>query len=146
MILLLIISNLPYFLDNFLCHILICLVFSIASFLNFLDVFCNFKECFKLLAEVFFITKMNTVIGKYIKGLNIFLSYLTWNVLNIIWSCLWSMVSKIPTDYCKHIMTMLLKTQNTTKVINAIFTPKYGECAIIALFLFYYYTTISTSR
>jgi hypothetical protein len=30
-----------------------------------------------LLVEVFLITKMNTVIGKYIKGLNIFLSYLT---------------------------------------------------------------------
>jgi hypothetical protein len=30
---------------------------------------CNFKECLKLLAEVFFITKVNTVIGKYIKGL-----------------------------------------------------------------------------
>jgi hypothetical protein len=121
-------------------------MFSIVSFFNFLDVCCNFKECFKLLAEAFFITKMNTVIGKYIKGLNIFMSYPTWNVLNIIWYYLWSMVSKIPTDYCKHIMTMLLMTQNTTKVINAIFTPKYGECTIIAPFLFYYYTTISTWR
>ena len=39
---------------------------------------------------------------------------------------------------------MLLMTQNTTKIINTIFTPKYGECTIIALFLFYYYTTILT--
>ena len=54
-----------------------------SEFVNFLDVCCNFKECLermswiKLLAEVLLITKMNTVIGKYIKGLNIFLSYLT---------------------------------------------------------------------
>jgi hypothetical protein len=47
-------------------------------------------------------------------------------------------VSKIPAGYCKNSMTMLLMTQNTTKVINAIFTPKYGECTLIALFLFYY--------
>jgi hypothetical protein len=125
MIFLLIISNLHlYFLNNFLRNILICFMFSIVSFLHFLDVCCNFKECLKLLAEVFLITKMNTVIGKYIKGLNIFLSYLTWNVLNIIWSCLWSIVSKIPADYCKNSMTILLMTQNTTKVINT-FTPKY---------------------
>jgi hypothetical protein len=53
-------------------------MFSTASFLNVLDVCRNFQECLKLLAEVFWITKMNTVIAKYIKGLKYFpvLSYM----------------------------------------------------------------------
>jgi hypothetical protein len=95
----------------------------------------------KLLAEVLLITKMNTVVGKYIKGLNIFLSYLTWNVLNIIWLPVIKLVSKIPAECCKNSMTMLLMARNTTKIMSTIFAPKYGECTIIALFLFYYYTT-----
>ena len=41
---------------------------------------------------------------------------------------------KIPAEYCKNSMTMFLMTQNTTKIINTIFTPKYGEYTIIALF------------
>jgi hypothetical protein len=41
---------------------------------------------------------------------------------------------KIPAEYCKNGMTMFLMTQNTTKILNTIFTPKYGEYTIIALF------------
>ena len=77
MIFLLIISNLLVFLGQFSLYYINLFHVLNSEFLNFLDVCCNFQECLKLLAEVFLITKMNTVIGKYIKGLNIFLSYLT---------------------------------------------------------------------
>ena len=61
-------------------------MFVIINFFHVLNnEFFTFSRCvlqfqriyLKLLVEVFLITKMNTVIGKYIKGLNIFLSYLT---------------------------------------------------------------------
>ena len=53
-------------------------MFSIMSFFTFSRCVLQFQRiCLKLLVEVFLITKMNTVIGKYIKGLNIFVSYLT---------------------------------------------------------------------
>jgi hypothetical protein len=131
-----------YFLDNFHCNILICFVFSVVSSWNFLDVCCNFQECLKLLAEVFLITNMNTVIGKYIKGLDIFLSYLTWNALNIMWLLVINSF-KIPSRIFQNSMTILLMTQNSTKITNTIFMPQNGECTIMH-FLFYYYTTFST--
>jgi hypothetical protein len=112
---------------------------------------CNFKECLKLLREVVLITKMNTVIGKYIKVL-IFSFLIVHEMFWTLYDCLCSIVLKLPADYCKNSLTMSLMTQNTTKVINAIFTPKYGECTIALfysiitpLFRFVFISKISVS-